>query len=77
MDLPSSQTAVAFLKKVSPLRPTLAIVLGSGFHHALTELRVDKKISYAKIPRLSQSGPSAVTRGNCISAISARRRCWF
>src|SRR5271154_3043793 len=50
MDLPNPQTAAARLKKVSPLRPTLAIVLGSGFHHALTELRVDKKISYAKIP---------------------------
>jgi len=44
------QTAAARLKKISPLRPPLAIVLGSGFHHALTELRVDKKISYAKIP---------------------------
>ena len=44
------QTAAARLKNVSPLRPTLAIVLGSGFHHALTELRVDKKIAYAKIP---------------------------
>ena len=44
------QIAAAFLKKISPLRPTLTIVLGSGFHHALTELRVDKKISYAKIP---------------------------
>ena len=44
------QTAAARLKKVSTLRPTLAIVLGSGFHHALTELRVVKKISYAKIP---------------------------
>jgi purine-nucleoside phosphorylase len=38
------------LKKISPLRPTLAIVLGSGFHHALAELRVAKKISYARIP---------------------------
>jgi purine-nucleoside phosphorylase len=47
---PNSQTAAAHLKKISPLRPTLAIVLGSGFHHALTELRVAKKISYAKIP---------------------------
>lgn len=28
----------------------MAIVLGSGFHHVLTELRVDKKISYGKIP---------------------------
>ena len=46
----SSQNAAAFLKAISPLRPKLAIVLGSGFHHALAELRVDKKISYAKIP---------------------------
>jgi purine-nucleoside phosphorylase len=50
MDLPSPQTAAARLKKISPLRPALAIVLGSGFHHALTELRVAKKIAYAKIP---------------------------
>ncbi len=49
---PSStpQTAAARLQKISPLRPTLAIVLGSGFHHALTELRVAKKIACAKIP---------------------------
>jgi purine-nucleoside phosphorylase len=44
------QTASERLKKNSPLRPTLAIVLGSGFHHALAELRVANKISYAKIP---------------------------
>ena len=44
------QMAAAHLKKLSRLRPTLAIVLGSGFHHVLTELRVEKKISYAKIP---------------------------
>jgi purine-nucleoside phosphorylase len=42
--------AAARLKKVSQLRPTLAIVLGSGFHHVLAGLRVEKKISYAKIP---------------------------
>ena len=46
----SPQTGSAFLKKASPLRPTLAVVLGSGFHHVLTELEVEKKISYAKIP---------------------------
>jgi purine-nucleoside phosphorylase len=50
MNPPNPQTSAALLKKFSPLRPTLAIVLGSGFHHALTELRMDKKISYAKIP---------------------------
>jgi hypothetical protein len=31
MELPSPQTAVARLKNFSPLRPTPAIVLGSGF----------------------------------------------
>jgi purine-nucleoside phosphorylase len=46
----SPETAAVRLKKISPLRPTLAMVLGSGFHHALTELRADKKIAYAKIP---------------------------
>jgi purine-nucleoside phosphorylase len=50
MALQNPQTTAARLKKMSPLRPTLAIVLGSGFHHVLTELRVEKKISYAKIP---------------------------
>jgi purine-nucleoside phosphorylase len=44
------QTAAARLKKNSRLRPTLAIVLGSGFHHVLTELCLVRKISYAKIP---------------------------
>ncbi|HEX7618955.1 MAG TPA: purine-nucleoside phosphorylase, partial [Verrucomicrobiae bacterium] len=50
MNLPSPLAAAARLKRILPLRPTLAVVLGSGFHHVLTELRVDKKISYAKIP---------------------------
>ncbi len=44
------QTAAARLKRISTLRPTLAIGLGSGFHHVLTELRVDRKVSCAKIP---------------------------
>jgi purine-nucleoside phosphorylase len=46
----SPQTAAAQLKKISPLRPKLAIVLGSGFHHVLAELQVAKKISFAQIP---------------------------
>jgi purine-nucleoside phosphorylase len=44
------KASAAKLTKLSPLRPTLAIVLGSGFHHVLTELKVEKKIPYAKIP---------------------------
>ena len=50
MDSPNPKAAAERLKKVSALRPTLAIVLGSGFHHTLTALRVDKKIPYAKVP---------------------------
>jgi purine-nucleoside phosphorylase len=48
------QIAAKRLKHVSRLRPALAIVLGSGFHHVLTELRVDRKISCAKIPGFSK-----------------------
>jgi purine-nucleoside phosphorylase len=44
------QTTATRLKKVSRLRPELAIVLGSGFQHFLSALQVDKKIPYAKIP---------------------------
>ncbi|HEY2329064.1 MAG TPA: purine-nucleoside phosphorylase [Verrucomicrobiae bacterium] len=50
MSLPNPNVAAARLKKISPLRPKLAIVLGSGFHHVLAELRVTEKIPYAKIP---------------------------
>ena len=42
--------AVQTLKKLSKLRPTLAMVLGSGFHHVLEELEVDAQISYEKLP---------------------------
>jgi purine-nucleoside phosphorylase len=44
------QTAAGRLKSFCSLRPKLAIVLGSGFHHVLAELCVTKKISYAQIP---------------------------
>ena len=36
------KTAAARLKKISPLRPKLAIVLGSGFQQVLAKLRVAK-----------------------------------
>src|ERR1035438_4176864 len=50
MDSPNPQFTAARLNRASLLRPALAIVLGSGFHHALAELRVGQKIAYAKIP---------------------------
>lgn len=42
--------AVAKIKKLSRLRPTLALVLGSGFNHVLRELETDAEIPYAKLP---------------------------
>jgi purine-nucleoside phosphorylase len=50
MTTPSPNAAAAKLKKIFPLRPRLAVVLGSGFHRVLAGLRVAKKISYAEIP---------------------------
>ncbi len=44
------KTAAAKIKKLSRLRPTLALVLGSGFNHVLGELDVDAEIPYAKLP---------------------------
>jgi len=40
----------ALLRKESPLRPTLAMVLGSGFQHALTHLEVTREIAYGQLP---------------------------
>jgi len=50
MKEPSPAASAAKLKKLSPLRPTLAIVLGSGFHHVLTELETLAEIPYEKLP---------------------------
>ena len=47
---PTPQAAATALKRISAVRPTLAIVLGSGFHGAAAEVRVDAEIACAKIP---------------------------
>ena len=41
---------VARIQKLSRLRPTLALVLGSGFNHVLRDLDVDARLAYSKIP---------------------------
>src|SRR5262245_22075014 len=46
------------LMKLSRLRPTLALVLGSGFHHALSGLKVDAKIGHHKLPGFPPTGVS-------------------
>jgi purine-nucleoside phosphorylase len=55
---PNPKTAAGRLKALSHLRPALAIVLGSGFHHVLEELRVDKRIPYGKVPGFPPTGVS-------------------
>ncbi len=50
MKEPDPKVAAARLKKISPLHPTLALVLGSGFNHVLGELEVEAELSYAKLP---------------------------
>jgi inosine guanosine and xanthosine phosphorylase family len=47
---PEPRAAAEQLKKLSKLRPTLGMVLGSGFHHVLQGLEVDVEISYEKLP---------------------------
>src|SRR5258707_3114738 len=58
MALHTPNTAAARLKRIAPLRPTLAIVLGSGFHHVLNVLKVDAKLPYAKLPGFPPVGVS-------------------
>ena len=55
---PDPRTAAARLTRLSPLRPTLAMVLGSGFHHVLSELQVQAEISYAKLPGFPRTAVS-------------------
>jgi purine-nucleoside phosphorylase len=54
----SPEAAAARMKKLSPLRPALAMVLGSGFHHVLTEFSTEARISYRKIPGFPPVGVS-------------------
>ncbi len=53
--------AAARIRKLSRLRPALAIVLGSGFHHVLSALEVEVKIPYAQLPGFPPVGVSGHT----------------
>ncbi|MEI8042890.1 MAG: purine-nucleoside phosphorylase [Verrucomicrobiota bacterium] len=55
---PSPQAVAARLKKLSPLRPSLAIVLGSGFHHVLSRLKVEAEVPYGSLPGFPPVGVS-------------------
>ena len=55
---PDPRAAAARLKRLSRLRPTLAMVLGSGFHHVLSELQVTAEVAYGKLPGFPSTGVS-------------------
>ena len=44
------KTTAALLKKETPLRPALAMVLGSGFQHALGEFEPALELAYGQLP---------------------------
>ncbi len=50
MKQPNPESAAVLLKGISKLNPTLALVLGSGFHAFAETLNADAEISYAKLP---------------------------
>src|SRR5436309_3886259 len=50
------QLAVIRLRKLCDLRPTLSIVLGSGFQHALSRVRVEAEIPYSELPGFPHVG---------------------
>lgn len=57
--MPRVQRAVAKIKSCSPLRPTLAVILGSGFHHVLRELSAAARVPYKSLrgfPKPSVAG---------------------
>lgn len=49
-------TTAKRLKQLTRLRPSLAMVLGSGFGHAVSRLRVDAEIPYANLQGFPQPG---------------------
>jgi len=50
MKAPDPKAAAARLHKISSLRPTLGIVLGTGFHQVLREMEVDARVAYGRLP---------------------------
>src|SRR6266404_4746751 len=46
------------LKRLSALRPTLAIILGSGFQPVVGKLEIDAKIDYRRLPGFPPVGVS-------------------
>lgn len=50
--------AAARIQKLSALRPRLAVILGSGFHHVLSAMTVEGELDYGRIPGFPAIGVS-------------------
>src|SRR5688500_1451306 len=50
------EATAARWSRATKLRPSLAVVLGSGFETALSRLRVEAEIPYAKLPGFAPPG---------------------
>jgi purine-nucleoside phosphorylase len=58
MKVSDAQLAAARLRSASKLRPTLALILGTGFHHVTSALEVERRIAYGKLPGFPPVGVS-------------------
>jgi len=54
--LPHPQIAAFRIKKISHLRPTLAVLLGSGFHSVVDAQEVDAQMPYRSLPGFPATG---------------------
>lgn len=49
------RAAAAFIRAHAPTIPALAVVLGSGFQHAVAQIKVESRIPFARIPGFPQT----------------------
>src|SRR5215216_1943160 len=61
MKEPDPAVAAARLRKLSRARPTLAMILGSGFHHVVNEMAVETRVPYHRLPGFPPVGVSGHT----------------
>src|SRR5438876_1151454 len=52
------KTTAALLRKQTQIRPALAMILGSGFQSALTQMKVETEIPYGQLPGFLSVGVS-------------------
>ena len=51
-----AEATADLLRILTPLRPTLGLVLGSGFNHLESEMKIMREVPYAKLPGFPPAG---------------------